>query len=500
MTIRYVLTLCAMAILSGSQAQYFGTVWKGRVGDPGPGRTWDVELILEKSGDSVKGLSYYQGAYYRNLRIPVKGFLDPSDNSLTWWHDSAFGTDDEGKPALDPMPPGIRYRLGYGVGKDNTENLEGKVAMSIWSGEKWERDVRFERAQGSTLEKVAMDLRPTPTKPASVPVTASAARKPAAKSRPPVPSKSAGTAVRTEKDKPVARPTGVSKPPPPTVKAAEKPAAAVDAPSKPVAGKTEVPPRKDTAAAPRNVPKTSTAKKSDPTSVPKVSPKRDTAAAPRNIPKTSTAKKADPTSVPKVPPAKPKTSAPGETAVKTGPAQTRTGTSAPGPSAERQKPGKVVVKTEPKKTPPPVASVPPAETRRESVMPSETPSALLRLTPLRSRERVLVEEVVVHGDTLWLNLYDPAEVDGDTVTVYLGDTPLATRVGLTLQPHTIGIPVVSLPDNVDLTMYAENLGAIPPNTALLVLYVAGERKEVRLESSERVSATVRFLKPEPMRR
>jgi hypothetical protein len=122
------------------------------------------------------------------------------------------------------------------------------------------------------------------------------------------------------------------------------------------------------------------------------------------------------------------------------------------------------------------------------------------MSPLRSRERILVDEVVVHGDTLWLNFYDPAEVDGDTVSVYLGDAPIATGIGLGLQPHVIGIPVVSLPDSAELTMFAENMGSIPPNTSLLVLYVAGERREVRLESSDRASATVRFLRPSPPKR
>jgi hypothetical protein len=124
----------------------------------------------------------------------------------------------------------------------------------------------------------------------------------------------------------------------------------------------------------------------------------------------------------------------------------------------------------------------------------------MKLSPMLSRDRVLMEEVVVHGDTLWLNFYDPAEVDGDTVSVYLGDKPIATGVGLGLQPHVMGIPVVSLPDSAELTMYAENMGRIPPNTAILVLYIAGERREIRLESSDRASAVVRFLRPSPMKR
>jgi hypothetical protein len=41
-------------------------------------------------------------------------------------------------------------------------------------------------------------------------------------------------------------------------------------------------------------------------------------------------------------------------------------------------------------------------------------------------------------------------------------------------------------------MFAENLGTIPPNTALMIVTVAGKRYEVNISSSEQTSGTVRF--------
>jgi type IV secretory pathway VirB9-like protein len=41
-------------------------------------------------------------------------------------------------------------------------------------------------------------------------------------------------------------------------------------------------------------------------------------------------------------------------------------------------------------------------------------------------------------------------------------------------------------------MYADNLGSIPPNTALMVVTVAGKRYEVNITSTEQTSGTVRF--------
>ena len=184
MTIRCFLTLSALAILSGSQAQYVGTVWKGRVGEPGPGRTWEVELMLEKSGDSVKGFSYYQGYGYRNLQMPVRGFVDPADGSLSWWHASDYGTDDEGRRAIDPMPLGIRYRLGYDRENDSSESLKGKVSMSVWSGEKWEKEVRLEKAARYSARDMRIEKTPEGKIQSPVATTASVTSNPKTKSKP----------------------------------------------------------------------------------------------------------------------------------------------------------------------------------------------------------------------------------------------------------------------------------------------------------------------------
>jgi hypothetical protein len=47
-------------------------------------------------------------------------------------------------------------------------------------------------------------------------------------------------------------------------------------------------------------------------------------------------------------------------------------------------------------------------------------------------------------------------------------------------------------------MYAENLGSIPPNTALMVVTVGDKRYEVNITSTEQTNGTVRFrLKDQP---
>ena len=45
----------------------------------------------------------------------------------------------------------------------------------------------------------------------------------------------------------------------------------------------------------------------------------------------------------------------------------------------------------------------------------------------------------------------------------------------------------------ELTMYAENLGEIPPNTALMVVRDGDKRYEVRISSDYKNSGTIHFV-------
>ena len=49
----------------------------------------------------------------------------------------------------------------------------------------------------------------------------------------------------------------------------------------------------------------------------------------------------------------------------------------------------------------------------------------------------------------------------------------------------------------ELIMYADNLGLIPPNTALMVVTAGNKKMEVFMSSSEQKSAAVRFVYRKP---
>lgn len=110
------------------------------------------------------------------------------------------------------------------------------------------------------------------------------------------------------------------------------------------------------------------------------------------------------------------------------------------------------------------------------------------------RQKIATMEIPVVGDSIELNFYDNAEIDGDSITLFLNNRLIFQHIFLTDKPFLVKLPVGELQDVNELVMVAENLGSIPPNTSLMIAYVAGQRYEARLVSTEGSSAMIRFVK------
>lgn len=111
-----------------------------------------------------------------------------------------------------------------------------------------------------------------------------------------------------------------------------------------------------------------------------------------------------------------------------------------------------------------------------------------------NRKKTFVTEIPVAGDSIELNFYDHAEIDGDSISLFLNNRLLQKNILLKAQPYTVKLAVKDLGENNELTMVAENLGSIPPNTSLMIAWINGIRYEARLESDENSSAMIRFVK------
>lgn len=132
------------------------------------------------------------------------------------------------------------------------------------------------------------------------------------------------------------------------------------------------------------------------------------------------------------------------------------------------------------------------------VVVANNPPVVAVQTPeekFRTRTNLLVTEIPLSGDSIELRFYDNAEIDGDSISLFLNDRLIFSHIRLTGQAYKVKLAVSELNDDNFLVMVAENLGTIPPNTSYMVAEVNNQRYEARLESTEGSSAMIRLFKP-----
>jgi hypothetical protein len=111
---------------------------------------------------------------------------------------------------------------------------------------------------------------------------------------------------------------------------------------------------------------------------------------------------------------------------------------------------------------------------------------------LPPREIEVVKTLTVKNPQIKLEFYDNAEIDGDTITVFINNKILLYRQMLTDKPLTVLFN--ALPGTpYEVVMYANNLGEIPPNTALMMVTAGSQKFEVFMSSTEEKSAAVHFI-------
>jgi len=104
-----------------------------------------------------------------------------------------------------------------------------------------------------------------------------------------------------------------------------------------------------------------------------------------------------------------------------------------------------------------------------------------------------IQSVYYKSDSLVLTLYDNGEVDGDTVSVLLNGQVIMPMQGLSTRAIRKTIHITKdMPDSIQLIMYAENLGSIPPNTGLLVVHDGEDIYEIRFSGDYQKSAAIVF--------
>lgn len=123
---------------------------------------------------------------------------------------------------------------------------------------------------------------------------------------------------------------------------------------------------------------------------------------------------------------------------------------------------------------------------------NDTLAKLQQSMQLKPREKEVVKVYEIDTSNLKIDIYDNAEIDDDTVSVFMNNTLLLYKKRLTDRALTLNVQAFP-GQEYELMMYAENLGRIPPNTALMVITSGKKRYELRVVSSDTKSAVIKFI-------
>jgi hypothetical protein len=112
------------------------------------------------------------------------------------------------------------------------------------------------------------------------------------------------------------------------------------------------------------------------------------------------------------------------------------------------------------------------------------------------RKNVEMGVIEVDSTNLTIELIDNGEIDKDSVSIFYNDQMIAQKLELTKRGLVYNITLDQNKVYNDISMFAENLGIIPPNTAVLIIYDGKKRYEVSLTSTLQTNGTVRLKRRE----
>ena len=110
----------------------------------------------------------------------------------------------------------------------------------------------------------------------------------------------------------------------------------------------------------------------------------------------------------------------------------------------------------------------------------------------KERENVIANEIEVTSDSLKVDFYDNGEIDGDSISVFFNKELLAFSQKLSTRSVHFDLVLDKNKEVNELSMFADNLGSIPPNTALMIITDGNKQHEIRMASSLDKNATIRI--------
>lgn len=109
----------------------------------------------------------------------------------------------------------------------------------------------------------------------------------------------------------------------------------------------------------------------------------------------------------------------------------------------------------------------------------------------KDRDIIIINTLEFMEDSIHVEVYDNGVVDGDEITLYVNKGVLFRNKILSDKPLKFDLDGKTF-STYDLQFHANNLGSMPPNTGLIIISSATERKEVTFASDFSKTSSLRI--------
>jgi hypothetical protein len=137
------------------------------------------------------------------------------------------------------------------------------------------------------------------------------------------------------------------------------------------------------------------------------------------------------------------------------------------------------------------------DTLVSAVVQQRTIQNLVVNKEFKERDIEIQQEIEVSADSILVDFYDNGEVDGDSISVFFNGQLYGANLRLSTKAIHMNIKLDTTLEVNTLAMFANNLGTIPPNTALMLVYDGKKRYEVRIMSNLEKSGAIRIRRKKP---
>ena len=126
---------------------------------------------------------------------------------------------------------------------------------------------------------------------------------------------------------------------------------------------------------------------------------------------------------------------------------------------------------------------------KDSMELTQTGLSEIRKTDIQK----VIELTADETDSIKCALYDNGEIDDDTASVYFNDSLIIKKQRLSEHPIEFYVSFDKTKQVQKIKLFADNLGSIPPNTALLIITTRKNRYVITLSSDYSHNGSVEFF-------